>query len=224
MDAAAGPRISASDRYRVPERGVTGGRVAGAGEASWRGARPLRARKPRPPPPKLLGEVEAAAGSGLDEGHPAGVREGAPPPTPPRSFLAERGGVRLRDPGSAAGIPLASARAPSPRPPPPLSRERGRIRSRSRRVGAVLPSPAQFAGEGRGGGARGRRRAPFDAPRSLGHHPSPAVWGRGRQPSRGTSERSGGGEGLLRTPARYLSSSRDPSASASPVSPHAMSL
>jgi hypothetical protein len=29
--------------------------------------------------------------SGFDERHRTGAREGAPPPTPPRSFLAERG-------------------------------------------------------------------------------------------------------------------------------------
>ena len=60
-----------------------------------------------------------ADGLGLGDGHCTGARRGAPPPTPPRSFLAERGefgGAPDTLSGTSAGAPSGSLRlATSPK-------------------------------------------------------------------------------------------------------------
>jgi hypothetical protein len=89
-------------------------------------------------------------------------------------------------------------------PPSPASGRGYKLRSHSGRSGRKLPPPRSLRGRAGEGGACGRRPRTVVEPRPLGHHPSPVVWGRGRQPSRGTSERPGGGEGPPRTPARTL--------------------
>jgi hypothetical protein len=183
---------------------------------------PLRARITRPPPPKLPGEVGMPRDRGCD-GHRAGVRE-SPSPRPPPPLTRERGRIRARSGNSAlrsAGplprpLPAQTTRgegrtsivlsqhfaAPAgaltrlvTSPPSPASGRGYKLHrpfDRPRRS----PSPAQFAGEGRGGG---RRRTQTSACRRVAISrppPLPRSWGRGRQPSRGTSERPGGGEGL----------------------------
>jgi hypothetical protein len=80
----------------------------------------------------------------------------------------------------------ASARAPSPRPPPPLRGrggefDRATARLRAGEGGACLSHPIIRSTE------------------ISAKPPLPRSWGRGRPPLRGTSERSGGGEGLPRS-------------------------
>ena len=82
----------------------------------------------------------------------------APPPAPPRSFLAERGEVD----GASEGVERMSARCgmhraasddapPLPASPPRTAGGRGEF-DRAPEGIRRSPSPAQFAGEGRGGG------------------------------------------------------------------------
>jgi hypothetical protein len=119
---------------------------------------------------------------------------GCPSPRPPpRSFLAERGrtanGVALRaDPSPPAplpqtarerGVPLLPLHAVIPKEAPHVTRG---PQDPWRRLRNLLSEP---------GGWR-KRDAP--APTTL-----PRSWGRGPRPSRGTSERAGGGEGLPRS-------------------------
>jgi hypothetical protein len=95
------------------------------------------------------------------------VRRGAPPPAPPRSFLAERGEFDCAPAGSA----LRPTRCPSPGPSPLVPRGEGRIRSRSGRFRRApepvpfIPSPTLFVGEGRRGTSRvrapGAERPPY---------------------------------------------------------------
>jgi hypothetical protein len=98
---------------------------------------------------------------------------GAPPPAPPRSFLAERGEF---DPGSK-GIGLASARHPLSRPLPQKTLGERRIRPRLGGYPAVLPPPRGLWGRpGRGAPTIPRQPLPSAGFPAL-HQPPPAVLG-----------------------------------------------
>ncbi len=127
--------------------------------------------------------------------------DGAPPPAPPRSFLTERG--ELQD--ASKGIELRPRAPPLSRPlPPRTAGGRGELNcapegtlTRSlrlapspasgrgyktsvplRRFLCRSPSPAQFAGEGRGGGRLTTPRHPIrSSPPPAPHQPPPAVSG-----------------------------------------------
>jgi hypothetical protein len=109
-----------------------------------------------------------ADGSGLGDSHRAGAREGVPPPAPPRSFLAERGELQ----GASKGVELRPAEGPPPPGPLPSQTARGEGENSIplRRSFCRSPSPAQFAGEGRGGGRPRTQTGPF---RRVRIHPSP---------------------------------------------------
>jgi hypothetical protein len=72
----------------------------------------------------------------------------------------------------------APAGVPLPRPLPVRSSRRGENSIPLRKLWVASPSPAQFVGEGRGGGAGGRSAIPVEPPKSLPHtQPPPAVLG-----------------------------------------------
>jgi hypothetical protein len=95
---------------------------------------------PSPPAEREKGENSRALR------RPRSRRRRAPPPAPPRSFLAERGEFAC-----ASSAPLRPHRSLSLAPPP---RAWGRLNFApvSDGTGVNSPSPTQFVGEGRGGG------------------------------------------------------------------------
>ncbi len=118
-------------------------------------------------PQKRLGEVGVTDGSRLDKPNRTGARRGAPPPTPPRSFLTERGERRSRW-GRIGSHPhswlddrhrTVSPGAPLSRPlPPPNCRGERRNSIPLRQGASHLPPPRSLRGRAGEGGA---------------HHPAP---------------------------------------------------
>jgi hypothetical protein len=101
--------------------------------------------------------------------------------------------------GATTQIQLRPTRPSLPRPLSPAAREKGENSIALRRCGARHLSPTQFVGErpGEGGARRSHQTLPGTPDRPA--PPLPRSWGTGRRPSRGTSERPGGGEGLPRS-------------------------
>src|SRR5688572_28830572 len=102
-------------------------------------------------------------------------RRGAPPPAPPRSFLAERGEFD----GASERLELRPAESPTPGPSPLVPRGEGRIRSRFDKVRCTsLPRAVCGGGSGRGAA---QHPAP-NAPNRLQPCPTPTspslFWGR----------------------------------------------
>src|SRR5688500_1899413 len=102
-----------------------------------------------------------------DASNGTGLRPpGAPPPAPPRSFLAERGEF---DRGPAR-IELRPPGRPLSRPLPQKTLGERRIRSRCDELSAVLPPPRSLWGRVGEGGGPPSRTAPSA---ELGTLPSP---------------------------------------------------
>src|SRR5688572_25933109 len=107
--------------------------------------------------------------------------------------------MRPSSAGRGDGHPAVRRRPPSPGPfPRKLHGGRGEFDPAPAVCSSRHLSPTQFVGERPGeGGARRSRHTILD---TLNHPapPLPRSWGRGRPPSRGTSETPGGGEGPRR--------------------------
>ena len=112
-------------------------------------SRPHRARKPRPPPPKLLGEVDEGQGSRCFDGAGAGWWAAPLPDPPPQT-------ARGRENGSRAVV-ARSKFIPSPacgrgwRGDEPGEGPAGAVRCQLLRD-RILPSPRGTSGEGPGEG------------------------------------------------------------------------
>ena len=180
-----------------------GGRIRS--RSGWRrreGARPLRARKPRPPPPKLLGEV--GVGWIVDRRRASDCARWRPPSRPsPTNCVGEgerqesrRSGIEFSPSPATAGEGAGGRglrRAPVRSMPTsldpggtagPAGHEGASVRDRT------LPSPRGTSGEGPGEGpCVGCSSMPFVEPRTAGV-PPPAVLGEVAR------RRAGGGAGL----------------------------
>ena len=140
--------------------------------------RPHRARKPRPPPPKLLGEVEVADEWGLDDRHwSASASAPLPDPPPQTAWGRENGrkarrsgiefsplpsprGTRGEGPGVGgplrrSSMPVVEPPSPAPRPTSPSSSGRGGEYSTRHPAASRSNSPLSARNErgGAGGGA-----------------------------------------------------------------------
>jgi hypothetical protein len=111
-------------------------------------------------------EAGVADRSGFVDEHRTGVRERPPLPASPPRTAGGRGDVAARTWARRHGSNWRPTGAPLPRPLSPLRGRKGENSIALRRASHCVPPP-----------------------------PLPRSWGRGRPPSRGTSERPGGGEG-----------------------------